>query len=98
MKSWHTGWLNYKSSCKELIADINELGEDAFEFEILVTCKGVGQLRAAEIMLQLQMDVLNQNSYNKCIGHLRWMNSLSITPELIGRLKQLDPLPNSEET
>lgn len=58
-------WKHYKSSCKELVADIKQLGTDRFKFEILGWYKTRSGVRYAELSYQVKNDVLTDpNSYN----------------------------------
>ena len=75
MKSYHTNPEKYFTSGKYIKADIDKLGIDAFDFEILFSCRNKTILRSAEITLQIEEDVLNNpNNYNRHIGALLWFN------------------------
>lgn len=51
-------WRKYKSSSKDVKADIKLLGEDNFRFEILKLCTSKTELTYTETMLQFKADVL----------------------------------------
>lgn len=62
--STSSGWENYWSSCKDLVADVKSLGEDAFLREIIEFCEDKKSLTYKEVWYQFHNDVLNTNSYN----------------------------------
>lgn len=58
-------WKHYKGSSKELLKDIKQLGQEAFDFTILGWYKTRSGVRYAEMREQVRNDVLNDpNSYN----------------------------------
>lgn len=67
-----SNWRHYKSSCKELLDDIKQMGVQSFTFEILGWYKTRSGVRYAEMKKQVECDVLNDpNSYNANILN-RW--------------------------
>lgn len=68
-------WKHYKSSCKELVQDIKQLGMDRFKFDILGWYKTRSGVRYAEMEAQVKRDVLKDpKSYNSNIL-ARWWES-----------------------
>ncbi len=65
-----SNWQNYWGSCKPLLEDLKNLGEDKFEREILMICKSKKLLTYYEAAYQIKEDVLLTESYNDTIlGH-----------------------------
>lgn len=62
-------WLEYFSSSKELQKDVETLGKENFNREILFLCKNKGSMSYLEAKLQFQYEVLeNQDQwYNRQI-------------------------------
>lgn len=60
----NSGWQTYWGSCKELIADVNLLGEQAFKREIIEFCFDKKSLTYREVWHQFKFDVLEIDSYN----------------------------------
>lgn len=56
-------WKKYWGSNKQLVADVQELGEDKFIREILVFCKSKGECNYVESKLQFQFGVLESDMY-----------------------------------
>lgn len=70
-------WKHYKSSCKELVADIKQLGVESFTFEILAWYKTRSGVRYAEMRKQVECDVLNDEySYNANILNRFWVGKI----------------------
>jgi hypothetical protein len=64
-------WKTYWSSSAELVADVENQGEDAFTREILCFCENKGSLSFYEAEYQFKNDVLTTNkekSYNGIIN------------------------------
>ena len=59
-----SGWENYWGSCKELIQDVKDLGEDCFSKQILEFCFNKRDLTYREVWWQFKLEVLETNSYN----------------------------------
>lgn len=51
-------------SCKELLEDIKNIGEDQFTKEIIEFCFNKTSLTYREVWYQFKFDVLEINSYN----------------------------------
>ena len=51
-------WKEYTGSCEELNQEIETLGKERFEFEILKFCKTKSELGYTETMYQFKEDVL----------------------------------------
>ena len=69
-------WKDYCSSCDPLKTDIETLGKDAFEFQILVLCSGKSELTYLEEAIQYGCDILHATLpdgtkayYNRTIGY-----------------------------
>lgn len=62
-----SNWLNYNGSCKPLLEDIKQLGDDKFHREILMLVNTKKELTYWEIAYQMKYDVLRNNSYNNSI-------------------------------
>lgn len=62
-----TDWKSYTGSCKKLNYDIEQLGLDNFEFEILELSYTKKQLSYSETKHQFLFRVLENNSYNENI-------------------------------
>jgi len=62
-----SNWKHYWGSCKPLLAEIKQLGEDKFEREIIKLCFSKKQLTYYEIAYQCKLDVLEVDSYNENI-------------------------------
>ena len=62
--SKESNWREYWGSCKPLLAEVKEVGEDKFKREILKLCFSKKQLTYYEIAYQCKYDVLETNSYN----------------------------------
>ncbi len=60
-------WINYNGSCKPLLEDIKQLGDDKFHREILMLVNTKKELTYWEIAYQIKYDVLRNNSYNNSI-------------------------------
>ena len=83
-----SNWKVYSGSSKDLTKDIEELGKDAFSFEILFECTTKGWWTYAEINLQHKLDVLTERLadgtpayYNKCIGAVKFVPTLEFSEE-----------------
>jgi hypothetical protein len=59
-----SNWREYWGSCKPLLAEVKEIGEDKFKREILKLCYTKKQITYYEIAYQCKYDVLEVNSYN----------------------------------
>lgn len=59
-----SNWLTYWGSCKPLLEDVKQLGEENFKREILMFCNTKKQLTFYEMMYQIKNDVLFNDSYN----------------------------------
>jgi hypothetical protein len=57
-------WKKYKSSSKDLLALIEELGEDKFTFTILECYSTRAQVNYGEVEYQIKADVLKKKLYN----------------------------------
>lgn len=62
-----TDWLTYWGSSDELKQDMEKLGKENFEREILCFCKTKMDLSYWEVHFQIKNDVLFKDSYNKNI-------------------------------
>jgi len=62
-----SNWKDYWGSCKPLLAEIKQLGEDKFEREVIKLCFSKKQLTYYEIAYQCKLDVLEVDSYNENI-------------------------------
>lgn len=61
-------WQSYWGSSKQLLEDIEKLGEKKFQREILKFCRNKKQLSYYEVFYQFKFDVLNnENCYNQSI-------------------------------
>lgn len=56
-------WKKYWGSNKQLVADVQELGEDKFVRVILMFCKSKGECNYYESKLQFQFCVLESDRY-----------------------------------
>ena len=78
-------WPGYKSSSKELSAEIESHGMDYlehFSFELLMTCGDRNSLALAEMTMQIEEDVIhNSNNYNKAIAGQKFLGPTKHTPE-----------------
>lgn len=82
-------WREYCGSSDVLISDIERIGKDKFEFEILAYGYTKGQVNYLEENLQHKYDVLTDDTfYNGSIGSRKFV-SMSVTPELINELKKV---------
>ena len=66
-----TNWRNYTGSCKELNADIAELGMENFRFEVLMKCDNKWDLAYEETRLQFKHEVLHSDEYYNGIINCR---------------------------
>lgn len=68
-------WRQYKSSCKNLKNDIDELGIDNFEFIIMKYCTSRAHTRYQELKQQIKLGVIEPHNrgkyYNQCITTTR---------------------------
>lgn len=65
----NSGWEKYFGSSKELLKDIEEIGEDKFTREILFLCLSKGDMAYLEAKEQFDRKVLlKQEYYNNFIG------------------------------
>jgi len=65
-----SNWKDYWGSCKPLLEDLKNLGEDKFKREILMICKSKKLLTYWEASFQMKEDVLLKDSYNETVlGH-----------------------------
>lgn len=65
-----SNWKEYWGSCKPLLEDLKNLGEDKFKREILMICKSKKLLTYWEAAFQIKEDVLLKENYNDTIlGH-----------------------------
>lgn len=62
-----TDWLTYWGSSDELKEDIQTLGQENFEREILCFCKTKQDISFYELYFQIKYEVLFTDSYNKNI-------------------------------
>jgi hypothetical protein len=60
IKISESDWRTYGSSCKELLEDIEKLGEENFEFRILSFHENYSELNYAETKLQFLFKVLEE--------------------------------------
>lgn len=56
-------WKKYWGSNKQLIADVQELGEDNFVREILTLCKSKSECNYLEAKYQFQLGVIESDKY-----------------------------------
>ena len=78
-------WRNYRSSCRELLDDIDLYGLDAFTFVIYKWCIGPGDLTYSEVQEQWQSEVLSRDElpngervwYNGNIGAVKFLKPKS---------------------
>jgi hypothetical protein len=56
-------WKKYWGSNKQLIADVQELGEDKFVREILTLCKSKSECNYWEAKYQFQLGVIESDKY-----------------------------------
>jgi hypothetical protein len=63
-------WLTYWSSSANLVADVEKLGEEAFERRIMFFCFNKGSLSYYETRLQMDLRVLEigEGSYNGIVS------------------------------
>ena len=54
-----SGWKDYTGSCKELNEELNKLGKEAYNFEIIKLCETKSELGYTETKIQFELDVLN---------------------------------------
>jgi hypothetical protein len=60
-----TDWIDYWGSSKELLADIELLGEERFKREILMFCSSKWEMAYYEAKFQFDLDVIfREDSYN----------------------------------
>lgn len=62
-----SNWKDYWGSCKPLLEDLKNLGEDKFKREILMICKSKKLLTYWEAAFQMKEDVLLKETYNDTI-------------------------------
>ncbi len=62
-----SNWLIYWGSCKPLLEDIKNTGEEKFKKEILMFCFNKKLLNFYEVYYQIKEDVLLNDSYNTTI-------------------------------
>ena len=62
-----TDWLTYWGSSDELKQDMEKLGKENFQREILCFCKSKMDLSYWEVHFQIKHEVLFRDSYNKNI-------------------------------
>lgn len=62
-----SNWKDYWGSCKPLLEDLKNLGEEKFKREILMICKSKKLLTYWEASFQMKEDVLLKNTYNDTI-------------------------------
>lgn len=66
-----SGWEKYCSSSKYVLADIEELGEDNFKFEIIQLCNTRAEANYGELKYQIFFGVLEELDEN---GNRVWYN------------------------
>jgi len=76
-------WRSYKSSCRELLDDIEYYGLESFTFVIYKWCIGPGDLTYSEVQEQWQCEVLSRDETDD--GERVWYNGN------IGAVKFLKP-------
>lgn len=59
-----SGWENYWGSCKELVEDVKNMGEEAFTKEIIEFCFDKRSLSYREVWHQFKNEVLESHCYN----------------------------------
>jgi hypothetical protein len=59
-----SNWKTYNGSCKELLDDIESIGEKFFRREIIEVCCTKKYLGYCELEYQIKYNVLTGNSYN----------------------------------
>ena len=68
-------WREYMGSNKQLTADIEKLGKENFNFEILIMAETKGQVNYLEENLQHKSNVLlSDDYYNDSIGSRKFIN------------------------
>ena len=78
-------WRNYRSSCRELLDDIELYGFEAFTFVIYKWCLGPGDLTYSEVEEQWESKVLSRDElpngervwYNGNIGAVKFLKPKS---------------------
>ena len=91
-------WRTYAGSSKNLKDDINKLGKDAFEFEIIDLYKTKGGLYYGEVYLQMLSDSITSTlpsgeyaSYNRVISAIKFVpheNVSSATKKYAAKIKR----------
>lgn len=66
-----TDWRTYTSSSRELNEDIEKIGKDNFEFEIIKWCDSKFELSYFEAKIQFEQEVLLREDYYNGIINLR---------------------------
>lgn len=74
-----SGWMQYWGSCIELKEDIKKCGEKAFTRAIVEWCWSKKQLSYREVVHQVQMNVLETDTYNGNILN-RWFRKDLVRP------------------
>jgi len=78
-------WRDYHGSSAELQADVERLGSDSFDREILLFCQSRGQCSYHEARLQFEHRVLERvDSYNSFIGckiHKKHLKGVDTRPK-----------------
>lgn len=69
--SVETDWKTYTSSSRQLNEDIEKLGKENFEFEILLFCSSKWQLAYEETKMQFEKEVLLRDDYYNGIINCR---------------------------
>ena len=78
-------WRSYKSSCRELLDDIELYGLGAFTFVIYKWCYGPGDLTYSEVQEQWASEVLSRDEtpdgdrlwYNRNIGAVKFLKPIN---------------------
>lgn len=78
-------WKDYYGSSKDLKADVEKLGKDAFERRIIKCYDTKWDLMYRELMLQLEFDVMDKytNTYNGIINVRLRKRKDGTTPKII---------------
>lgn len=85
---FHTNWREYISSSKELAAEINSLGKDAFEFIVLDQYYSSGSLTFAEVWSIMHVEAMYYRDkwYNRQIDKVSWIVKETVTEKHRRRL------------
>jgi len=85
VKTLHTSWKAYTSSSTELNSEIDMVGKENFDFDILFSCEMKGDLSYMEAKM-----ILHTNALLSDMWYNKWVHEIRFKPTMQNMEKQLE--------